>query len=470
MQIDDENDPESPSDTQLLKGKRRPGKRDEGGTRPPGDEPGKIFENFQEQLSSILFGGIIPHSGSITLRRVDGRRGAGQVPEGEPGAEAEEEGEAEEEDGAKVEHIRSFSMKPKDIRDHLQRYVIKQEEAKKVLAVTICDHYNHVRHCLDNPEALAQDYGKPNVLLLGPTGVGKTYLIRHIARLLGVPFVKADATKFSETGYVGNDVEDLVRDLVRVADGNVNLAQYGIVFIDEIDKIAAVGENGRDISGRGVQVNLLKVMEDTEINLVAPNDIAAQMGAMMHIGNRRPGKRTVSTRHILFIVSGAFDRLGDIVRRRLDAGTIGFASRGNGVDSGEFLQLAATEDFIRFGLEPEFVGRLPVRVACEALKKKDLAQILTASEGSILRQYEQDFAAYGIELRVEAGAIDAIAEAAEREKTGARGLMTVLERLFRDFKFFLPSSAVRTVQVDAELVADPAGALRRLLGESADGQ
>ncbi|MDR2030103.1 MAG: AAA family ATPase [Puniceicoccales bacterium] len=415
---------------------------------------GKIFENFHDHLFRIFFGSGNPQqSGVPTVAQFAARQ------EGEAGDGA---GEADDRSSG-AEHIRTFSLKPRDIRDHLQRYVIKQDEAKKVLAVTICDHYNHVRRCLDNPDELANDYGKPNVLLLGPTGVGKTYLIRHIAKLLGVPFVKADATKFSETGYVGNDVEDLVRDLVRVANGDVELAQYGIIFIDEIDKIASAGDSGRDVSGRGVQVNLLKLMEDTEVNLVAPNDIAAQMGSMLHFGSRRQRRQTIGTRHILFIVSGAFDRLGDIVRRRLDAGTIGFANRKLAMGGEEFLSLAATEDFIRFGLEPEFVGRLPVRVACEALDRRDLAQILTASEGSILRQYEKDFEAYGIALTVDEGAIDAIATTAEQEKTGARGLMTVLERLFRDFKFFLPSTSVRTLAVDRKLVADPSAALHRLL-------
>jgi len=235
-----------------------------------------------------------------------------------------------ESDEEVLRKIREFNLKPKEIRDYLNRFVIKQPEAKKVLSVAICDHYNHVRQCLEDPELIEQEYNKQNILLIGPTGVGKTYLMRNIAKLIGVPFVKADATKFSETGYVGNDVEDLVRDLVKAANGNVDLAQYGIVYIDEIDKIAADSSNGgRDVSGRGVQINLLKLMEDTEVNLFSPQDMMAQMQALMSMGRRgdKKKKRTINTRHILFILSGAFDKLSDLVKHRLDDTRIGFKNR-----------------------------------------------------------------------------------------------------------------------------------------------
>jgi len=162
----------------------------------------------------------------------------------------------------KLDAIRSFDRRPKEIRDYLDRFVIKQEQAKRVLSVAVCDHYNHVRSCLGDEKLAKMEYVKPNVLLLGPTGVGKTFLMRNVAKLIGVPFVKADATKFSETGYVGYDVDDLVRDLVKSADGDVELAEYGIIYVDEIDKIASQASNsGRDVSGRGVQINLLKLME-----------------------------------------------------------------------------------------------------------------------------------------------------------------------------------------------------------------
>jgi ATP-dependent Clp protease ATP-binding subunit ClpX len=358
----------------------------------------------------------------------------------------------------------------------LDRFVIQQAEAKKVLSVAICDHYNHVRACLENPELRERDYAKQNILLLGPTGVGKTYLMRCIARLIGVPFVKADATKFSETGYVGGDVEDLVRDLVKAADGDVDLAQYGIVYIDEIDKIASAssGAGGRDVSGRGVQINLLKLMEETDVNLQSQTDLAAQMQAMMDFQRSgRARKRTINTRHILFIVSGAFDKLAEQVKRRVQSGSIGFAGASTTAATARpehdshYLRLAQSRDIIDYGMEPEFVGRLPVRVACQALTAVDLEKILLTSEGSILAQYRADFAGYGIDFEITPEAVQEIATQAHRENTGARGLMTVLERVFRDFKFELPSTAVKSFRIDATTVAAPGETLRALLRDNA---
>jgi len=224
-----------------------------------------------------------------------------------------------------------FARKPRDVKAHLDRFVIKQDEAKKVLSVALCDHYNHVRLAREGRET--PNYAKQNIILVGPTGVGKTYLIRSVADLIGVPFVKGDAPKFSETGYVGGDVEDLVRELVRRADGDVERAQYGIIYIDEIDKIATATNSvgGRDVSGRGVQTNLLKLMEETDVAARAPNDIAGQMQAMMDLQRGGTGGRkseTINTKHILFIVSGAFDGLQKIVQRRLREAVIGFAAPG----------------------------------------------------------------------------------------------------------------------------------------------
>lgn len=365
-----------------------------------------------------------------------------------------------------LKKIREFSLKPRDIRDHLNRYVIRQAEAKKVLSVAICDHYNHVRRCLEDPEAAKQDYAKQNILLLGPTGVGKTYLMRNIARFIGVPFVKADATKFSETGYVGSDVEDLVRDLAKSAGGDTELAQYGIIYIDEIDKIAGSGSTGgKDVSGRGVQINLLKLMEETDVSPFSPNDIMGQMRAMMGGQTEASGDGSINTRHILFIVSGAFDKLAESVKRRVDKAAIGFASTPESGDESlsRYLSLATSSDFIDYGFEPEFIGRVPVRVACESLEAKDLAEILTASEGSLLRQYKADFAGYGIEFNVTPEAVNAIAEKAYQEKTGARGLMTVLERLLRDYKFELPSSGITQLELTTDILADPQGELKAML-------
>jgi len=366
-----------------------------------------------------------------------------------------------------------FDFLPRDIKAHLDRFVIKQDEAKKVLSIAVCDHYNHVNYLRrlereDAARAEETEYAKQNVILVGPTGVGKTYLIKHIAELIKVPFVKADATKFSETGYVGGDVEDLVRELVDKADGDVELAQFGIIYIDEIDKIAATANMaGRDVSGRGVQTTLLKLMEETDVPLRSANDLQAQLQAAFEF-QRRGGKakrETISTRHILFVVSGAFERLKQQVSRRLAQGQIGFNAEPRPVMDNELFQYVTTHDFIEYGFEPEFIGRLPVRVVCEELIADDLYQIMKFSEGSILRQYERAFRAYGIEISFEDEALRLMAEVAAKEKTGARGLLTVWEKLFRDYKYYLAGSGLSQLRVSEELVREPKRVLERLMAE-----
>ena len=362
-----------------------------------------------------------------------------------------------------------FDKLPRDIKAHLDRFVVKQDEAKKVLSIAVCDHYNHIRYLRtlaaeDADRAQRLEYVKQNVILIGPTGVGKTYLVKHIAELIRVPFVKADATKFSETGYVGGDVEDLVRDLVHKADGDVELAQYGIIYIDEIDKIAAPAQpGGRDVSGRGVQTTLLKLMEDTDVPRRSPNDIQAQLQAAMEWqrSGSRPQSEMINTRNILFVVSGAFEKLPAIIEPRVrDART----AKPAVWSPTELLKHATTRDFIGFGFEPEFIGRLPVRVVCESLNANDLFEIMKFSEGSIVRQYKRAFAAYDIDIEFTDDALHEIATQAAEEQTGARGVLTVCERVLRDFKYELPGRGAERLVVDAALVKAPETALRRMLG------
>src|ERR1043166_1563485 len=379
----------------------------------------------------------------------------------------------EEEKPEKTEHKEfEFHLLPRDIKAHLDRFVIKQEEAKKVLAIAVCDHYNHANYLRrlekeDPNRAQEVEYTKQNVILVGPTGVGKTYLIKHIADLIKVPFVKADATKFSETGYVGGDVEDLVRELVHKADGDVNLAQFGIIYIDEIDKIASAGNLiGRDVSGRGVQTTLLKLMEETEVPVRSMNDLQGQLQAAFEFQRRGKARReTINTRHILFVVSGAFEKLKDQVARRVRQGQIGFSASPVEVMDNQLFQHVTTQDFVEYGFEPEFIGRLPVRVVCEDLVADDLFNIMKYSEGSLLRQYERAFRAYGIEISFEDEALRLLAGAAATEKTGARGLLTVFERLFRDYKYHLAGSGLSQLRVTAELVREPRHVLDRLMAE-----
>jgi endopeptidase Clp ATP-binding regulatory subunit ClpX len=410
-------------------------------------------KSIEEQLREMLNKANLTFMGSPS-----GEKAEGEAADREEAAEADHE--------KALDTVRQFDLKPRQVKEYLDRFVIKQDEAKKVLSVAICDHYNHVRRCLEDPSELDADYSKHNIMLIGPTGVGKTYLMRCIARLIGVPFVKADATKFSETGYVGHDADDLVRDLVKGADGDTELAQYGIIYVDEIDKIAARStQGGKDVSGRGVQVNLLKLMEETEVNLLSQTDLVGQMQAVMDLQRGGgQGKRTINTRHILFIVSGVFDKLGDQVRRRVESSSIGFVpSSRSGNKRTDYLRQVKTSDFVDYGFEPEFAGRLPIRVVCDPLDASDLEKIMLNSEGSILSQYRKDFGGYGIGVDFDAGAIKAIAQKAYGERTGARGLMTVCEQVLRDFKFEVPSTQLKTLNITREFVENSHEALEKML-------
>lgn len=373
-----------------------------------------------------------------------------------------------------------FNYRPKQIKTYLDRYVIKQDEAKKALAIAVCDHYNHVRNCHQanlRGEVMPDDnYAKQNVLMLGPTGVGKTYLVRMIAKLIGVPFVKADATRFTEVGYVGANVDDMVRDLVAIAGGNIALAQYGIIYLDEADKLA--GSNNvasKDISGRGVQYGLLKLMEETEIDLRAAHDMISQIQAFMDFQKQgKVSKKVINTKHILFIVSGAFSGLEEIIKKRTKVKAIGLKIPsenltgprvGNTLVEEDWFAATTTKDLIDFGFEPEFVGRLPIRLSCHQLTDKDLFQILKNSEGSILHQYIDAFRAYGIDIYFQDAALMAIAELASEEKTGARGLMTVFEKIFRHYKYELPSTTIRAFLVTPQLVSAPDQELEKMLAD-----
>jgi endopeptidase Clp ATP-binding regulatory subunit ClpX len=375
------------------------------------------------------------------------------------------EGEAEAPEPKQTFDLK-FDLKPKEIKQYLDRYIIKQDEAKKALAIAVCDHYNHVRECHEDPTAADADYSKQNIVMLGPTGVGKTYLIRHIAKLIGVPFVKADATRFSETGYVGANVDDLIRELVTQAEDNLELAQYGIIYLDEADKIATPPNIiGRDVSGRGVQIGLLKLMEETEVDLRSGNDVASQMRAAMEFQKSgKVEKEVINTRHILFIISGAFTGMADIIKKRMHQSRIGFNAEiaSQTEDASQYLEDVTPKDFIDFGFEPEFIGRLPVHVVCNELAVDDLFHILKHSEGSIIRQYENAFRAYGITVLFSNNGLRRIAEKAIEQKTGARALMTVCEKVLRDYKFELPSTGVSEFVVTDAVVDAPDVELKRI--------
>lgn len=418
---------------------------------PSPDEIRKEFENFAQEK----FGGNVQFFAQEM----------GQPPFQPHSTEANAvEPEVEEE--AEPQLAWEFDLTPKQVKKYLDRFVIKQDEAKKALSIAVCDHYNHVKACYDQPELAKTSYSKQNVLMLGPTGVGKTYLIRQVAKLIGVPFVKADATRFTETGYVGANVDDLVKDLVAQANGDIKKAEYGIVYLDEADKLATPpSSGGRDVSGRGVQFGLLKLMEESEVDLRAGNDMSSQIQALMEFQSKgKVSKKVVNTRHILFIVSGAFTGLKEIIQKRLDQKAIGITSNLKGSDEVENnYQFATTKDFVDFGFEPEFVGRLPVRVDCEHLTADDLYTVLNESEESIIKQYERAFEAYGINITFEETALREIAKQASVEKTGARALMTVCERILRNFKFELPSTDISEFNVTEELVKEPKKVLEELL-------